>query len=146
MGNHREASSGCYTAMALLPMSDAGKQLAEREHYRLRRDAQALAQWNGEMLPVDPLNDIVLSDDDWLELAGFAFAHRPLLTSLGCLLRLLQTSELASDAQLCTTLKLSGRKMLLVRQREEAAQALFALNEVRTERLRDRITQWQFFH
>ena len=154
MGNHREASSGCYTAMALLPMSDAGKQLAEREHYRLRRDAQALAQWNGETLPVDPLNDAVLSDDDWLELAGFAFAHRPLLTSLGCLLRLLQTSELAlpalrgrlqknaSDAQLCTTLKLSGRKLLLVRQREEAAQALFALNDVRTERLRDRITQW----
>lgn len=35
--------------------------------------------------------------------------------------------------------------MLLVRQREEAAQALFALNDVRTERLRDRITQWQFF-
>lgn len=158
MGNHREASSGCYTAMALLPMSDAGKQLAEREHYRLRRDALALAQWNGETLPVDPLNDAILSDDDWLELAGFAFAHRPLLTSLGCLLRLLQTSELAlpalrgrlqknaSDAQLCTTLKLSGRKMLLVRQREEAAQALFALNNVRTERLRDRITQWQFFH
>ena len=158
MGNHREASSGCYTAMALLPMSDAGKQLAEREHYRLRRDAQALAQWNGEMLPVDPLNDAVLSDDDWLELAGFAFAHRPLLTSLGCLMRLLQTSELAlpalrgrlqknaSDAQLCTTLKLSGRKMLLVRQREEAAQALFALDDVCTERLRDRITQWQFFH
>ena len=158
MGNHREASSGCYTAMALLPMSNAGKQLAEREHYRLRRDAQALAKWNGETLPVDPLNDAVLSDDDWLELAGFAFAHRPLLTSLGCLLRLLQTSELAlpalrgrlqknaSDAQLCTTLKLSGRKLLLVRQREEAAQALFALNEVRTERLRDRITQWQFFH
>ena len=158
MGNHREASSGCYTAMALLPMSDAGKQLAEREHYRLRRDAQALAQWNGEMLPVDPLNDAVLSDDDWLELAGFAFAHRPLLTSLGCLLRMLQTSELAlpalrgrlqknaSDAQLCTTLKLSGRKLLLVRQREEAAQALFALDDVCTERLRDRITQWQFFH
>ncbi|EEW2166036.1 tRNA cytosine(34) acetyltransferase TmcA [Escherichia coli O103] len=158
MGNHREASSGCYTAMALLPMSDAGKQLAEREHYRLRRDAQALAQWNGETLPVDPLNDAVLSDDDWLELAGFAFAHRPLLTSLGCLMRLLQTSELAlpalrgrlqknaSDAQLCTTLKLSGRKLLLVRQREEAAQALFALNDVRTERLRDCITQWQFFH
>lgn len=158
MGNHREASSGCYTAMALLPMSDAGKQLAEGEHYRLRRDAQALAKWNGETLPVDPLNDAVLSDDDWLELAGFAFAHRPLLTSLGCLMRLLQTSEMAlpalrgrlqknaSDAQLCTTLKLSGRKLLLVRQREEAAQALFALDDVRTERLRDRITQWQFFH
>ncbi len=74
-------------------------------------------------------------------------------------MRLLQTSELAlpalrgrlqknvSDAQLCTTLKLSGQQDVLpVRQREEAAHALFALNDVRTERLRDRITQWQFFH
>lgn len=158
MGNHREASSGCYTAMALLPMSEAGKQLAEREHYRLRRDVQILMQWNGESISVDPLNDIMLSDNDWLELAGFAFAHRPLLTSLGCLTRLLQTSERAlpalrgrlqknvSDAQLCTTLKLLGRKALLVCQREEAAQALFALDDVRTERLRNRITQWQFFH
>ncbi|QLN20010.1 tRNA cytosine(34) acetyltransferase TmcA [Escherichia coli] len=158
MGNHREASSGCYTAMALLPISEAGKQLAEHEHFRLRRDAQIIAQWNGETIPVDPLNDIVVTDGDWLELAGFAFAHRPLLTSLGCLTRLLQTSELAlpalrgrlqknaSDAQLCTTLKLSGRKALLAHQREEAAQALFALDDARTERLRDRITQWQFFH
>lgn len=158
MGNHREASSGCYTAMALLPISEAGKQLAECEHYRLRRDAQILSQWNGESISVDPLNDIMLSDNDWLELTGFAFAHRPLLTSLGCLTRLLQTSERAlpalrgrlqknvSDAQLCTTLKLLGRKALLVCQREEAAQALFALDDVRTERLRNRITQWQFFH
>lgn len=93
-----------------------------------------------------------------LELAGFAFTHRPLLTSLGCLLRLLQPADWLTGRcvgvyrktpvtlQLCTTLKLSGRKLLLVRQREEAAQALFALNDVRTERLRDRITQWQFFH
>ena len=144
--------------MALLPISESGKLLAEREHYRLRRDVRTLAQWNGETIPVEPLNDTVLSDDDWLELAGFAFAHRPLLTSLGCLTRLLQTSDLAlpalrgrllrnvSDAQLGITLKLSGRKALLVRQREEAAQALFALDDVRTERLRDRITQWQFFH
>lgn len=26
MGSHREASSGCYTAMALLPLSEAGHQ------------------------------------------------------------------------------------------------------------------------
>jgi tRNA(Met) cytidine acetyltransferase len=42
MGNHREASSGCYTAMALLPISEAGKRLAEREHQHLRRDAKSL--------------------------------------------------------------------------------------------------------
>ncbi|MGQ7114615.1 tRNA-binding protein, partial [Escherichia sp. TWPC-MK] len=51
-----------------------------------------------------------------------------------------------ASSLVCSRLKLSGRKMLLVRQREEAAQALCALNDVRTERLRDRITQWQFFH
>lgn len=145
IGNHREASSGCYTAIALLPVSEAGKQLAEREHDRLRRDAQILAQWNGETIPVDRLNDTVLSDDDWLELAGFAFAHRPLLTSLGCLTRLLQTSELAlpalrgrlqksvSDARLCTTLKLSGRKALLAANAKKPCRRywhlmMFALN------------------
>lgn len=158
MGNHREASSGCYTAMAMLPLSEAGKRLAENAHTRLRRDARILAQWNGEPIPVAPLNDDSLSDDDWRELAGFAFAHRPLLTSLGCLTRLLSRCELAlpalrgqlqqniSDGQLSASLNLTGRKALLARQREEAAQALLSLEEARATRLRDRITQWQFFH
>ena len=43
------------------------------------RDAQALAQWNGEMLPVDPLNDAVLSDDDWLEPVSYThLVHLPI--------------------------------------------------------------------
>lgn len=88
MGNHREASSGCYTAMALLPISEAGKRLAEREHQHLRRDAEILARWNDESIPLVPLKETTLNEDDWAELAGFAFAHRPLLTSLGCLNRL----------------------------------------------------------
>lgn len=158
MGNHREASSGCYTAMAMLPLSEAGKRLAENAHSRLRRDARILARWNGEAIPVAPLNDEALSDDDWRELAGFAFAHRPLLTSLGCLTRLLSRCELALPAlrgqlqqsicegQLSATLNLTGRKALLAHQREEAAQALFSLDEARATRLRNRITQWQFFH
>ncbi|XNM57161.1 tRNA-binding protein [Escherichia coli] len=97
MGNHREASSGCYTAMALSPMSDAGKQLAEREHYRLRRDAQALAQWNGERFR--PIDETIsgLSDDDWLELAGFALPSS-VITCVRSLIALLQTSELALPA------------------------------------------------
>jgi tRNA(Met) cytidine acetyltransferase len=40
MGSHREASSGCYTAMALLPQSEAGRQLCEQAHQRLKRDAR----------------------------------------------------------------------------------------------------------
>lgn len=54
---NREASSGCVRRRLLL-MSDAGKQLAEREHYRLRRDAQARAV--NVASPVDPLDDAVL--------------------------------------------------------------------------------------
>lgn len=134
MGNHREASSGCYTAMALLPMSNAGKQLAEREHYRLRRDAQALAKWNGETLPVDPLNDAVLSDDDWLELAGFAFAHRPLLTSLGCLLRLLQTSELALPALRGRLQKTSATRSYVPHLNFQAARCYWSVSGKRPRR------------
>ncbi|EGE4654669.1 tRNA cytosine(34) acetyltransferase TmcA [Salmonella bongori serovar 40:z35:-] len=149
MGNHREASSGCYTAMALLPLSEAGKRLAWQEHRRLRRDADILAQWNGEAMPLAPLTDEALNDADWRELVGFAFAHRPLLTSLGCLHRLLQYSTLplpalrgrleakASDAELCARLQITGRKALLALQRAQAAQALMVLDAGRTQRLRD---------
>ncbi|EMW6555672.1 tRNA(Met) cytidine acetyltransferase [Citrobacter werkmanii] len=158
MGNHREASSGCYTAMALLPISEAGKRLAGREHQRLRRDAEILTQWNGEGIPLDPLKESTLNEDDWNDLAGFAFAHRPLLTSLGCLTRLLQHSELPlpalrgrlqakrSDVELCQQLKIPGRKALLVVQRAEAAQALKQLDAERIQRLQNRIMQWQNFH
>lgn len=158
VGNHKEASSGCYTAMALLPLSAAGRRLAEYEHHRLRRDADILTRWNGEAIPVEPLKATTLNEDDWQTLAGFAFAHRPLLTSLGGLNRLLSTSALPlpalrgslqarlSDAELCVTLRLSGRKALLKRQREEAAQALAGLDPARTEHDRNGILQWQFFH
>lgn len=158
MGNHREASSGCYTAMALLPISEAGKRLAGREHQRLRRDAEILTQWNGEGIPLDPLKESTLNEDDWNDLAGFAFTHRPLLTSLGCLTRLLQHSELPlpalrgrlqakrSDVELCQQLKIPGRKALLVVQRAEAAQALKQLDAERIQRLQNRIMQWQNFH
>lgn len=158
MGNHKEASSGCYTAMAMLPLSEAGMRLARDEHHRLRRDAQILSRWNGQAIPVVPLKATTLNEDDWRALAGFAFAHRPLLTSLGCLSRLLEASALAlpalrggiearhSDAQLSQALRLTGRKALQQRQREEAGQALMALDPARTEQHRDRILQWQFFH
>lgn len=104
-----------------------------------------------------PLKETTLNDDDWQALAGFAFAHRPLLTSLGCLSRLLQRSELplpalrgrvderCGDTELCQRLKVSGRKALLLVQRAEAAQALAQIDAARTQQLQNRIMQWQFF-
>ncbi len=47
LGTHREASSGCYTAMALYPLTAAGRQLAQREAQRLQRDEYWLRPWRG---------------------------------------------------------------------------------------------------
>ena len=60
------------------------------------------------------------------------------LNALKSLLDSTKDQEL-SDSQV-SEIKAAQEKLM------QSAQALFALNEVRTERLRDRITQWQFFH
>jgi len=98
MGSHREASSGCFTAMALLPLSEAGHALCEQEHRRLCRDARVLSAWNDEKIPVDDAWEATLNDDDWLELAGFACAHRPFSTSVAALTRLLLAVSLPLPA------------------------------------------------
>lgn len=158
IGSQREASSGCYTAMALLPVSDAGRRLASDEHQRLRRDLAALRLWVDDPLPVDAEEDAEFSlEDDLQELAGFAFAHRPLAVSAGALLRLLARCDLplpalrgalerrTAEAQLTVGLRLSGRKALLARQRQEAAEALTVLTGEESAALRQRIAQLQFF-
>lgn len=157
MGSHREASSGCYTAMALLPLSEAGEALCRREHQRLCRDARIIELWNGEKIPVDSCWTATLNSDDWLELGGFAFGHRPLATSAAALTRLLLASGMplaalrgrleagTEESALCRVLRLQGRKALLARQRLETAQALEALDETRSQTLKRDVLQWQFF-
>jgi len=156
MGTHREASSGCYTAMALYPLSAAGQQLAWREHQRLARDERWLSQWRDERAPVMADETAMLTEEDWLEIAGFAFAHRPLLTAVGSLNRLLQVTPLPlvalrarlaqhDEAALCANLGLSGRKALLGRLREEAAAALSGLDPARAQRLDEWVRKLQFF-
>lgn len=98
MGSHREASSGCYTAMALLPQSDAGHQLCTQEHRRLCRDMRVLSAWNGEKIPVADGWEATLNNDDWLELAGFAFAHRAFSTSVAALTRLMLSVDMPLPA------------------------------------------------
>jgi tRNA(Met)-cytidine N(4)-acetyltransferase len=157
MGSHREASSGCFTAMALLPLSEAGHALCEQEHRRLCRDARVLSAWNDEKIPVDDAWEATLNDDDWLELAGFACAHRPFSTSVAALTRLLlavslplpalrgKTEARKDDARLCGELGLSGRKALLAALRRETGEALETLDAKRSRRLSAEILQWQFF-
>ena len=149
IGTQREASSGCYTAMALLPLSEAGTRLTDAEQQRLFRDSRGYPQ-----LPVDILSgsctgvDDSLNESDWLALAGFAFAHRPLDCTCASLHRLLQACEYPSDLlrgqlqkgysnrELCQLFNLTGRKALLSAQRLETETALMQLDSERCEALR----------
>lgn len=148
MGSHREASSGCYTAMALLPLSEAGHQLCEQAHQRLCRDMRVLSAWNGEKIPVTDSWEATLNSDDWLELAGFAFAHRAFSTSVAALTRLLLAVDMSLPAlrgKMEGNMHDFGRKALLAKLREETAYALESLDYPRSQQLKADILQWQFF-
>ncbi|MCS2170719.1 GNAT family N-acetyltransferase [Scandinavium sp. TWS1a] len=153
LGTHREASSGCYTAMAIYPLSAAGHQLTEREQARFARDAYWLAQWcdDGVQAANQP-PETILTEDDWQELAGFAWAHRPLMAAVGSLQRLLSVVPLplpalrSSLTQQTDTVPLQGgRKALLAKQRQEAADALKCLDVHRSETLAKQVKNLQFF-
>ncbi len=138
MGSHKEASSGCYAAMAILPLSLAGQKLCGAARQQLERDWYWLQQWVGLETPVSLFPpeqpDITLNDDDWRELAGFAFAFRPLEASLPALQRLLLQTDLplpalrqylqqgVSIAEIVRSLGLAGRKALAAHWRQEAAE------------------------
>lgn len=142
IGNKPEASSGCYSAMALLPLSEQGEILCHAAHKRLVRDWRWLQQRSDLQLTLaDDDSDPQLNEEDWRELAGFAFAHRPLEASLGALQRLLLTTGLPcatlrshlqqqqTIAQCVITYGLQGQKALLRRWRQEVEQALEQLDK-----------------
>lgn len=136
IGSHIEASSGCYSAMALLPLSDAGKMLTREASRQLARDWRWLRRDIPLTLDMDLDDDSALDEADWLNLSGFAFAHRSPQASLASLCRLLAHTSLAlpalrlwlddgaQESQCVERLGLSGKKALLHRWREETAEAL----------------------
>lgn len=153
IGSYREASSGCYAAMMIMPLNEAGEQLYQHAHQRLVRDWPWLRQIIPLNLALPDAADQRLDEEDWRELAGFAFAHRPLEASLPALQRLLRQTAITSAIEqentlsaLCHCLQqqstlaesvqhfnLSGRKTLLLRWRQETQQALNILDKERYE-------------
>jgi len=89
IGTQREASSGCYAAMAIAPLTEAGQQLCTQAVAHFQRDwpiqqARYSPELSlGELLVADPF----FSSDDYQELVGFAQAHRPLSVSFPALWR-----------------------------------------------------------
>ncbi|MEQ4530200.1 MAG: GNAT family N-acetyltransferase [Mixta sp.] len=143
IATQREASSGCYSAMAILPLSAAGERLSQQAQRRLMRDLFWLQPLIDEPLPLTPDTEQTLEADDWRELAGFAFAHRAFDVSLPALGRLLLETDSAGLALheaiirrrplalLVADFGLSGRKALLAQWRAETRQLMEQLDSER---------------
>ncbi|MBG5918528.1 tRNA(Met) cytidine acetyltransferase TmcA [Providencia stuartii] len=134
VGSHLEASSGCYTAMAILPLSAKASLLCEQAERCLSKDLfwrKDLSHFN---LPFCEQQH--LSDEDWLELVGFAFYHRTLEASSAAIQRLLTQHEggllllrfyfqlQLSLEEICQQLQLAGQKAWLKQARAELKQCL----------------------
>lgn len=146
-GTQREASSGCYAAMAILPLSEAAQALVARAALRLEREGYWLHQQLGDAsLPLSrQQGDNHLDEDDWRELAGFAWAHRPFEASLAALGRLTLRQpenvpllcaallERQSSEEICRLHRLAGRKALLMAWRSEVQRVLAMIDAERAE-------------
>lgn len=139
IGSQREASSGCYAAMAILPCSAAGEALTRRAAEQLARDWPRLRQHIALDLQFDQTTDDGLNAQDSHLAVGFAWAQRPLEASLPVLQRLTEVSAVsvpllaaavaAPDglSDLARQTGLSGRKALIAKLRQQAASALESL-------------------
>ncbi|CNE06646.1 putative acetyltransferase [Yersinia nurmii] len=151
IGSHKEASSGCYAAMGILPLTSDAVALCLAAKEQLARDWRWLRRWIDLTLPFPDCADTDLNEDDWQELAGFSFGFRPIEASLAALNRLLlhcilplpalrqYLQEGVSTAEISQNLKLSGRKALITRWREETALGLSELDVALTGWWRERV-------
>ncbi|MEW5288254.1 GNAT family N-acetyltransferase [Erwinia papayae] len=149
LGSKPEASSGCYTAMAVLPLSQQGEKLATDAAQRLARDWPWLQRLlDGVDIDLPEHNASIVEEDEWRELAGFAWGQRPFEASMAALGRLVSRTQnlpllqgallqQLSDRELCRQSGLSGRKALLAGWRREAQQALQALDAARSKSWQD---------
>ncbi|WP_421506802.1 tRNA(Met) cytidine acetyltransferase TmcA [Erwinia rhapontici] len=156
IGSQREASSGCYAVMAVLPLSSAGERLTAALVQQLARDGYWLRQQvDDQDLPLADQRDMTLTEDDWQVLSGFAWAQRPFEASFAALGRLVSQHvdtlpllhaallEGQSAANICARFTLSGRKALLVAWRQEVQQALIGLDASRAQQCEQWINSLQ---
>lgn len=151
LGIHKEASSGCYAAMAIYPLTEKGEQLLcsslrafALQYPQIKQQTKLYLADN--LIP----NHIATLQDSWLMMAGFAFAHRPALTVYESVANFLVGYEqhyplLAaffvdnkSVEQCVAEFSLSGKKVLTKQLREQCAQ----LMAEKDAQLTSRYQQW----
>jgi tRNA(Met) cytidine acetyltransferase len=136
IGSQREASSGCYAAMAMLALTPAAQALQQQAARRLQRDWCWLQQLIELDLPLATDDAQQPDEDDLALLAGFAWAQRPWEASYAALQRLVRQTPLHLPLlhamlmqkqalnQVARAAGISGRKALMIKLRAEVAQAL----------------------
>lgn len=142
MGSHLEASSGCRAAMAIVPFTQEANALARRakRQFLLNQLTQCPGLRHIGFVAPSPLDE-----EDWRELAGFAYAHRSLLGAQVALYRLLRHREAAcpslrqllddrqEEQRIIERFSLSGRKALVQLWRDEVAVALATIDTERRD-------------
>lgn len=123
--HRQEASSGCYSAMALYPLSQAGNNLCKQANdqfkrnlllsqHSLRQSIQQLLNWQNTPL------DWQLTADDWQTLSDFVLHHRTFTASYPALQRWLK--QIHNPA-------LSTQITLFSQQKQYKKTALIALKQ-----------------
>lgn len=136
IGSQREASSGCYAAMAMLALTPAAEMLQQQAARRLARDWPWLQQLIDLDLPLAEHDAQQVEEEDLAWLAGFAWAQRPWEASYAALQRLIRQTPLHLPLLHAILMQqqtlnevarkegISGRKALMVKLRAEVADAL----------------------
>ena len=89
LGEHQEASSGCYSAIALKGLSKEGLALVETAHKQFQRNIPLSFHPFAINFEQNQL-DWQLDQFDWVSLKNFANFHRTLFSSLPAIRRLLK--------------------------------------------------------
>ncbi|MDU8924099.1 GNAT family N-acetyltransferase [Pasteurellaceae bacterium LIM206] len=107
IGDNKEATSGCYSAIALRALSAAGRRLSQQALRHFERNFPFSRHELADLITV-PL-DWRLTGEDMAILKNFVFSHRTLSGSIGAIRRLWVCSD-ARYAPLLTDLFASGRQ------------------------------------
>lgn len=153
LGVHKEASSGCYTAMAIYPLSKSSERLLQDSQNAFTLQYPQIKQQTGISLPTYLWTESTpTQQDNWLMMAGFAFAHRSILTVHDSVVKFLLGYESHypllvaffidnhSMEECVKRFSLSGKKALINTLRQHAAQLMAEKDAQLTQRFQQWLT------
>ncbi len=89
LGEHQEASSGCYSAIALRGISEQGLELVQIAHQQFQRNIGLSSHPLATKITTEDI-DWLLREEDWQSLKNFADFHRTLFSTIPAIRRLLK--------------------------------------------------------